>query len=492
MTPEEFRAAGHRLVDWIADFRARAAAGEYPVRSPVEPGEVASQLPERLPTETIGIEELLADLDRYVVPGITHFQHPGHFAWFPANASLSSVLGDLASSGLGANGLSWQSAPALTEVEEVVTDWLRQEAGLSEAWQGTIHDTASTSCLVALLVARERASGFSKEAGGLQGVATPLVVYASAEAHSSVGKAAMLAGFGRDNLRLVRVDETTFDMDPAALEEAVDADVRAGRVPAAVVATVGTTASTAMDPVSEIVRVASRVGAYVHVDAAMAGAAQLLPECAELFEGIEGADSLTWNPHKWVGTVLDTSLFYLREPSVLERVMSTNPTYLASSSDGAVTQYRDWGIPLGRRFRALKLLFQLRLDGLDEIRGRLRRDLANASWLASAVSSTAPWRVVAPVRLQTVCVRHEPEGFSAEELDAHTAAWTELVNRSGRAHLTTAHVGGLLTTRISVGAEATERRHVEALWREMQEAAAAAASDAANAADAAAAAPQRK
>lgn len=471
MTPEEFRAAAHELVDWIADFRTKAAAGDYPVRAQVVPGEVASLLPDRLPTELAGMGELLRFLDDAVVPGLTHLQHPGNFAWFPANASLSSVLGDLASSGLGVIGLSWQSAPALTEVEEVVLDWLRHEAGLSPTWRGTIHDTASTSCLVALVVARERASGFSAERGGLQAAGAPLVVYTSAEAHSSVTKAALLAGYGRDNLRLVGVEPDTYAMDTAALERAVKRDRVAGRVPAAVVATLGTTVSTAMDPVAEIVHIARQSDMYVHVDAAMAGSALFLPECAHLFEGVDGADSLTWNPHKWMGTVLDTSVFYVRDPVTLQKVMSTSPSYLASWADGSVTQFRDWGIPLGRRFRALKLLFQLRLDGLESVRQRVRRDLANAAWLESAVRATPSWRVVAPVSLQTVCIRHEPDGLTGEALDRHTAAWTERLNRGGKTHLTTASLGGGLVTRVSIGAEPTERSHVEALWREVQEAA---------------------
>ncbi len=468
MNPEEFRTAAHELVDWIADYRLRAEGGGFPVRSRLAPGDVAALLPDRLPEDTTTISGLVADLERIVVPGLTHTQHPSNFAWFPANASLASVLGDFASSGLGAIGLSWQSAPALTEVEQVVLDWLRQLSGLSDAWRGTIHDTASTACLVALLVARERASGLSKEGGGLQSSVAPLVVYASAEAHSSVAKAALLAGFGRKNLRLVALDPTSYAMDVSALESAIRQDLSRGRVPAAVVATVGTTASTAIDPIRDIAGVARQHGSYLHVDAAMAGSALLLPEYRHLFDGVEAADSLTWNPHKWMGTVLDTSLFYVRDPAMLEQVMSTNPSYLASSADGTAVQYRDWGIPLGRRFRALKLLFQLRLDGIEVIRERLRRDLSNANWLAAAVSSEPGWRVVAPVPLQTVCVRHEPTGLSGEELDRHTLAWTEEVNTGGQAHLTTAILGGRYMTRVSIGAEPTERRHVEALWRLMR------------------------
>ncbi|MEM7275683.1 MAG: pyridoxal-dependent decarboxylase, partial [Actinomycetota bacterium] len=379
MTPEEFRTAGHQLIDWIADYRAGLADG--PVLAPAEPGAVGAAMSPSPPEAVVAPAAMLAELDRVVVPGLTQVQHPMHFGWFPSNASLSSVLGDMASSGIGSLGISWESCPALTEVEEVVCDWLRQLTGLSAAWSGTIHDTASTACLVALLTARERATGHSLAGGGMAAVDRPPVAYTTEQAHSSVRKAALLAGYGADNLRVVAVDQH-HAMDPAALAEAMAADVADGRIPAAVVVTVGTTGTTAIDPVAELVAVAEEHGAWVHVDAAMAGTAMLLPECRGLWAGVEGADSLCWNPHKWMGAILDTSLYYVRDVEALVRVMSTNPSYLRSTgSDTEVTQYRDWGLPLGRRFRALKLWFQLSLDGIEAIQARLRRDLANAEWL---------------------------------------------------------------------------------------------------------------
>ncbi len=476
MTPEEFRTAGHELVDWIADFRA--GLPERPVRSSVAPGQVRAAVATPPPERPESFAAVLADLDGAVVPGITHAQAPGYFAWFPANASLASVLGDLASSGLGALGITWQSAPALTEVEEVVTDWMRELCGLSSAWSGSIHDTASTACLVALLAARERTTDLGEMRGGLQSEPAPLVVYASTQAHSSVPKAVLLAGFGRANLRLVEVDPTTYAMDPAALQAAMAADAAAGRRPCAVVASLGTTGTTAFDPVPAIVEVAREHGAWVHVDAAMAGSAMLLPECRPLFEGVEAADSLGWNPHKWMGTVLDCSLLYVRDVPHLVAVMSTNPSYLRSAVDGEVTQYKDWGIPLGRRFRALKLWFHLRLDGAEAIRARLRRDLANAAWLADQVRAADGWEVLAPVALQTVCVRHVPEPSRApggaardEALDAHTLAWAEAVNATGRAFVTPALLDGRWMVRLSIGAEPTEREHVEQVWALCREAA---------------------
>ena len=406
----------------------------------------------------------MGDLTEIVVPGITQTQSAGYFAWFPSNAALESVLGDIAASGLAALGITWQSAPAVTEMEEVVTDWLRDLCGLSPAWRGAIHDTASTACLVAMLVARERASDMSEDRGGLQAEPVPLTVYASSQAHSSVSKAVLLAGFGRDNLRQVPVDPLTLAMDTDALRGLMAADVAAGRRPAAVVVSLGTTGTTAFDSVAEIVPIAAEHGAWVHVDAAMAGAAMMLPECRPLFAGVEGADSLGWNPHKWMGTILDCSLLYVRDVELLVRVLSTNPSYLRSASDGEVTQYKDWGIPLGRRFRALKLWFHLRLAGAESIRQRLRRDLANAQWLAEQVELAPEWEVCAPVLLQTVCVRHVPEGMDPQALDAHQQAWAEAVNASGRAFVTPALVEGRWLVRLSLGAEPTEREDVERAW----------------------------
>ena len=287
-------------------------------------------------------------------------------------------------------------------------------------------------------------------------------------------KSVLLAGYGADNLRPVDVDPATYAMDPEALRREMAADAAAGRVPAVVVAAVGTTGTTAMDPVRAIVEVAREYGAWVHVDAAMAGSAMLLPECRHLFDGVDGADSLSWNPHKWMGTILDTSLLYVRDVDHLVSVMSTTPSYLRAATDAEVVQYKDWGIPLGRRFRALKLWFHLRLDGVDAIRARLRRDLENAQWLAAQVEAEPGWRVVAPVDLQTVCLVHEPAGLRGDALDAHTLAWVAAVNATGRAFLGASELDGGWMVRVSIGAEATERADVEALWALVREVAASA------------------
>jgi aromatic-L-amino-acid decarboxylase len=347
--------------------------------------------------------------------------------------------------------------------------------GLSTAWSGVIQDTASTSTLVALICARERATNYALARGGLQSEQRTPRVYVSAHAHSSVDKGALLAGFGRDNLRLVPFD-AKYAMRADALAEMVAEDLANGDLPVAIVATVGTTATTAIDPIAAIADIARRHGIWLHVDAAMAGSAMILPECRWMWEGVEGADSLVINAHKWLGAPFDCSVYYVRDPEHLMRVMSTNPSFLQSSVDGQVKNLRDWGIPLGRRFRALKLWFIIREQGVSGLQKRLRRDMANAQWLADKVATTPRWRVVAPVELQTVCVRHEPlasdgTALAGEALDAHTTVWVEAVNHSGAAYLTPAVLDGRWMARVSIGALATETSDVAAVWAAMQEAA---------------------
>ena len=395
MTPEEFRVAGHQLIDWIADYRENIP--EQPVRAAVDPGDTRAKFSDQPPQSTVKFQELIAQLEQNVVPGITQVQHPMHFGWFPSNASLSSVLGDITSSGLGTLGISWESCPALTEVEEVVCDWMRQLAGLSDQWQGTITDTASTTCTTVMLAAREKYSQYSQNRAGLQGEDTPLVVYSTEEAHSSVVKAALLAGYGQNNLQMIAMDDFKRSMNIKALAQTIEEDIGQGKTPAIIVASVGSTGITAIDPLKEIVELAEKHNIWVHVDAAMAGSAMLLPECRWMWEGVEKANSISWNPHKWMGTILDCSLLFVREPEDLIRAMSTNPSYLQSSADGQVVQYRDWGIPLGRRFRALKLWFHLELDGVEAIQARLRRDMDNAQWFAEQIQDAPEWELMAPV-----------------------------------------------------------------------------------------------
>ena len=386
MTPEEFRTFGHQVVDWIADYRAKLA--EYPVMSTVTPGDIMARLPAEPPDDAESFSAILQDLDDIIMPGMSHFSHPSYFAYFPANASLSAVLGDLISSGLGPIGLNWQASPAMTELEEVVTAWMRQMVGLSEAWQGVIQDSASTSTLVALLCARERTTSHSQVQGGLQAEDAPLIVYTSSQSHSSVQKAALLAGFGLHNLRIIELDDD-HALQPGLLEKAIEEDFRAGGRPCAIVLTVGTTGTAALDPVEAVAPIAQKYNIWLHIDSAMAGTAMILPECRWMWQGIEGADSVVLNPHKWLGTPFDCSLYYVRDPQHLIRVMSTNPSYLQTSADSQVKNFRDWGIPLGRRFRALKLWCLIREAGVTGLQARLRRDMANAQWLKDQVDTTS-------------------------------------------------------------------------------------------------------
>jgi aromatic-L-amino-acid/L-tryptophan decarboxylase len=471
MDPYEFRLLGHELVDWVADYRERMAG--LPVMSRVEPGEIRALLPAEPPLHAEGLEGIAADLERIVLPGITHWNHPGWFAYFPSNTDLASVLADLVSSGLGVQGMSWQTSPAATEVEDVVMEWLRQMLGLSAAFSGVIQDTASTSTLCALLCARERATDFGQNRAGLQGGGAPLVVYASDQAHSSIPKAALLAGFGAEHLRLLESDdEHALRID--LLESAIGDDLAAGRRPCAVVATVGTTATTAIDPVAPIARVAARHDLWLHVDAALSGTAMICPEFRPLWEGVEAADSLVLNPHKWLGAGFDLSAYFVRDSEHLVRVMSTDPSYLRTAQDGLVRNLRDWGIPLGRRFRALKLWFVIREHGVEGLQAYVRRDVENARWLMAEVDRAGDWERLAPVPLQTVCLRHVPEALADDEdgLAAHNRAIADAVNRGGDYYLTPAVLKGVQMLRVSVGAQATERQHVAGVWAALRAAAA--------------------
>jgi aromatic-L-amino-acid decarboxylase len=348
----------------------------------------------------------------------------------------------------------------------------------SSTFSGVIQDTASVATLLGLVSARERTTNYGASRAGLQDGGAPLVIYTSAQAHSSVEKAALLAGFGRQFVRSLPLD-TEFRLQVSALEAAIAADRAAGLRPCAIVATSGTTATTAMDPIAAIAAIAQREGIWLHVDAAMGGTAMLLPECRHHWSGIETADSIVVNPHKWMTVAFDCTLYLVRDPVHLVRVMSTNPSFLQTPMDAQVRNYRDWGIALGRRFRALKIWVTLREQGLAAIRVRLRRDLANAQWLAAQVDATPSWRRIAPVTLQTVCVRHEPPGLSGDALDAHTRRWAQAINDSGAAYLTPAVVDGRWMVRVSIGIESTEARHVAELWQSMCAAAAAPATDSA-------------
>ena len=412
MTPEEFRRAGHELIDWIADDRARMNAGEARVMPDVSPGWVRGQLPTSPPAKAEPFEHLMRDLNRIVVPACFNFQHPRFHGFFPANVTLVSLLKRSGERRTGAAGTQLAVESRAHRIGRGNDRLVAPNARSLHRMAGTIHDTASTASLVAMLCARERALAKGSPAGGLQLSEKPLTVYYSVISHSSIEKAAMLAGFGRDNLRPIPTD-ASHRLRVDQLESTVKRDLVAGRQPCAMVAATGTTAVASFDPIAAMAKIARRHHTWLHVDAAMAGSGMICPEQRPLWEGVESADSLVLNPHKWLGAAFDCSVYYVRDVQHLVRVMSSNPSYLQTTADGAVKNYRDWGIPLGRRFRALKLWFLIREQGVEGLQRRLRRDLENARWFASEVKRTGGWRVLNKVELQTVCVRPSRKDLKA-------------------------------------------------------------------------------
>ena len=466
MTPEEFRRYGKEVIDWIADYYERIES--FPVKSQVQPGEIRAALPADPPQNGEAFDAMLQDVEKLILPGITHWQSPNFFGYFPSNNSFPSILGDLLSSGLAVQGMLWATSPACTELETHVLDWLVEMLGLPEKFSsrstggGVIQDTASSSSLCALLAARERATNFSSNERGCDG---RLVAYTSAQAHSSLEKAAKVAGIGRANLRLIEVDEN-FAMRPEILAARVEDDRKAGHIPFFVCATVGTTSSNAMDPLGPIGEICRKRGLWLHVDAAMAGTAALCPEFRWIQQGIEFADSYCFNPHKWMFTNFDCDCFYVADRAALIKALSVLPEYLRNKAteSGAVIDYRDWHIPLGRRFRALKLWFVIRHYGVRGLQYHVRRHVELAQQLASWIAQDPEFELAAPVPLNLVCFRHRGG-------DAANQAIMDCVNDSGSLLLTHTRLNDRLTLRLCVGQTRTELRHVEAAWARIREAA---------------------
>jgi len=458
MDQERFREYGHRFVDWLADYMKNIEA--YPVMSRVKPGDTKRQLPPQPPYKAEPLDLIFADFQKIILPGITHWQHPGWFAYFPANNSPASVLAELLTAGLGAQCMSWQTSPAATELEETVLDWLRRMIGLPEGLAGVIQDTASTATLCALLTAREKATDFS---ANLRGVRDPLTVYASTEAHSSIEKDVKIAGFGRENLRLIPVDEH-LALIPSRLEEAVQEDKRRGLKPCCVVATLGTTSSTAVDPLRPIGQVCRGHGLWLHVDAAFAGTAAVLPEMRWMLDGIEFADSFVFNPHKWMLTNFDCSAYFVRDPDLLRRTFEIRPEYLKTGQDALVKNYRDWGIPLGRRFRALKLWFVIRSYGVEGLQAMVREHLRLARLFEALVRAEPGFEILAPVNLSLVCFRWNDGRKSEAELAALNKELMDGVNATGRVFLTHTLLREKFTLRLAIGQRTTQERHVRLAW----------------------------
>jgi aromatic-L-amino-acid decarboxylase len=468
MQPDEFRRHAHELVDWMADYLD--GVSKLPVTPGVEPGDIAGRLPSSPPERGEPFGQLFADFQSIVMPGMTHWNHPGWFAYFPGNNSPPSILAEMLTATLGAQCMSWATSPAATELEQVTMDWLRQMLGLPETFVGVIQDTASTATLVALLSARERSSGYASGEHGMAD-AGRLTVYASAQAHSSVIKGVRLAGYGLDQLRLIPVD-TDYAMRPDALADAVSADLASGLRPACVVATVGTTSSTAVDPLPAIGEVCRRHGIWLHVDAAYAGTAAIVPELRHYFDGLEQADSLVFNPHKWMLINFDCSAYYVRDRQALLRTFSITPEYLRTAQDQQVVNFRDWGIQLGRRFRALKIWFVLRSYGVEGLRAMVRGHVALAQELAERIRLGSNFELMAPVPFGLVCFRFHPSSVKDPlALDQLNRELLSRVNASGRVHLTHTELDERFVIRMVIGQRLTVRQHVDEAWELIQGAA---------------------
>lgn len=466
MSMDDFRRYGHEVVDWIADYYENIE--QYPVLSQAQPGEIRQQMPTHPPEHGEPFEAMLRDVNEIVMPGITHWQSPHFYAFFPANTSGPAILGEMLSAGLGVQGMLWATSPACTEVETQVMDWVVELLGLPEKFKsinsggGVIQDSASSATLCAMLAAREQASNYAVRDHGGTG---RFVAYASTQAHSSIVKGAMIAGIGKENVRLIEVDDQ-MAMRPEAFEAQVIADKEAGLIPFFVSASTGSTSSAACDPLPAIGRICRKHNIWFHIDAAMYGTAAVCPEFRFIHEGIEAADSYTFNPHKWMFTNFDCNCFFVADKAKLINTLSILPEYLrnAATESGAVIDYRDWQIPLGRRFRALKLWFVIRHYGVEGLRHHIREHVALAQAFKQWVEASEAFELVVPAEFNLVCFRHTAGDEKTEQI-LHT------LNKSGQLYLTHTKLNGHFVLRFCVGAWLTQREHVVEAWRLINEAA---------------------
>ncbi len=461
MKNDEFRAYAHELVDWMADYLDQVE--RLPVQPDIAPRTLLQQLPLGPPEHGEPFAELFRDFREIILPGMTHWQHPSFFAYFPANTSPPSILAEMLTATLGAQCMSWATSPAATELEERMMQWLRTMIGLPPTFTGVLQDTASTATLCALLTARERRSGFRINQRGYT-PETRYTVYCSTEAHSSIEKAIKIAGLGKEYLRKIPVDND-YAMIPAALEDAVSRDIRLGYTPLCVVAAVGTTGSTALDPIRPIAEFCKSQNVWLHVDAAFAGSALILPEFRWIADGVEEADSFVFNPHKWLLTNFDCSAYFVRDEEALVRTFEILPEYLKTTEGGRVNNYRDWGIQLGRRFRALKLWFVIRTYGVEGLQQIVRTHITMARRLAEIIRSTSDFELLAPAPLNLVCFRYAPPGVTdPSTLDALNARLLDTLNRSGQMFLSHTRLSGNYTLRLVIGQTNVLQRHIDDAW----------------------------
>jgi len=460
MTTSDFRKYAHQFADWMADYFENVE--RYPVVSQVKPGEIKSALPKAPPQKGESMDAIFNDFNRIILPGMTHWQSPNFFGYFPANNSMPSVLAEMLTATMGAQCMVWLSSPAAAELEEATMEWLKEMLGLPASFAGVIQDTASTSTLCAILTAREKKSGYEINSKGFSGKER-FRVYCSEHAHSSIDKAVKIAGLGLENLVKIGVD-ADFAIRPDELEERIKSDIVEGKTPLCVVAALGTTSSTAIDPVRKIGQICDKYNVWLHVDGAYAGTALALPEMRWIADGLELADSFVFNPHKWMFTNFDCSAYFVKDPQSLIQTFTISPEYLKTSADDQVNNYRDWGIQLGRRFRALKLWFVIRSYGLEGIREKLRLHIGLAHKIKEWVLSDPRFELLAPVLLGTVCFRMTLPGLDEERINRLNEEFLNRVNNTGKAFLTHTKLNGKYTIRMSIGQTETREEHVVKAW----------------------------
>ena len=460
ISSKEFRRQAHLFVDWMADYLDNIE--EYPVKSKVLPGEIYKQIPDLPPGESESIENIFNDFQRIILPGITHWQSPDFFAYFPANSSFPSLLAEMLTATLGAQCMIWETSPAAAELEEKVMNWLKSMIGIPDNFQGVIQDTASTATLTAIITAREKFSQFNINQRGFTN--NNYRIYCSTETHSSIEKAVKIAGFGKENLVKIPVDDK-FRMDAGLLEETITTDLAKGLKPLCVVATIGTTGSTAIDPLNKIARICSAYQIWLHVDAAFAGTALLLDEYKWMIEGIEKVDSFVFNPHKWMFTNFDCSVYYVKDKDALINTFSIQPEYLKTKTAGKVNDYRDWGIQLGRRFRALKLWFVIRNFGVDGLKEKIRTHIDLAKELENIIVQNKDFEMVTPRTLNLVCFRYKPRNILDEkQLNKLNENLLQEVNKTGEIFITHTKLDGKYTLRLVTGQTNVTRSNVMDAW----------------------------
>ncbi len=465
MNAKEFREKAHSFVDWMADYIENIE--QYPVKSQVEPGEIYGRLPTEPPATGQSMDDIFRDFEQIIMPGITHWQSPNFFAYFPANSSYPSVLAEMLTATLGAQCMKWETSPAAAELEEMVMNWLKQMTGIPGNFHGVIQDTASTATLVALLTAREKMSNYRVNENGFTNQ-KKLRVYASEETHSSIEKAVKIAGLGRTNLVKIDVDDQ-FAMNVNSLETAIKKDIEAGFQPMCVVATIGTTGSTAIDPLADIARVTRKHNIWLHVDAAFAGNAMLLEDYRWMIDGIEDVDSFVFNPHKWMFTNFDCSAYFVKDKTALLNTLQIVPEYLRTGQQGKVNDYCDWGIPLGRRFRALKLWFVIRTYGVEGLKEKILLHINLANKIATKIIQSDDFELLATVSLNLVCFRHHPKGIDDEEkLNKINQDLLHKINKTGKIYLTHTKLKGKYTLRMVAANTRLEERHVDEAWSLIQ------------------------